>query len=160
MQRWTKSGGGACTTSCWTMAFRSPNGFGGRLMPTSRRRNLRGGKNRRGGGEYGKDEGRGIGELRDAGGSMKRLMMFLMFWTGLITAVYIWDAATLSWNAPPLTRTTATSSLPIRSTSSITPTRDRPHRDRGHRTPTPLIQTPSSPIRRRGKHFGTPIRRI
>ena len=32
---------------------------------------------------------------------MKRLMMFLMFWTGLITAVYIWDAATLSWNAPP-----------------------------------------------------------
>ena len=31
---------------------------------------------------------------------MKRLMMFLMFWTGLITAVYIWDAATLSWNAP------------------------------------------------------------
>ena len=32
---------------------------------------------------------------------MKRPMMFLMFWTGLITAVYIWDAATLSWNAPP-----------------------------------------------------------
>ena len=32
---------------------------------------------------------------------MKRPMMFLMFWTGLITAVYIWDAATQSWNAPP-----------------------------------------------------------
>ena len=32
---------------------------------------------------------------------MKRLMMFLMFWTGLITAVYIWDAATLSGNASP-----------------------------------------------------------
>jgi hypothetical protein len=31
---------------------------------------------------------------------MKHLMMFLMLWTGLLTGVYIWDAATLSWNAP------------------------------------------------------------
>ena len=31
---------------------------------------------------------------------MKRLMMFLMFWTGLITAVYIVDAAKLSRDAP------------------------------------------------------------
>lgn len=31
---------------------------------------------------------------------MKRLMIFLMLWTGLITAVYIVDAAKRSWNAP------------------------------------------------------------
>ncbi len=31
---------------------------------------------------------------------MKRLMMFLMFWTGLIIAVYIVDAAKLSRDAP------------------------------------------------------------
>ena len=31
---------------------------------------------------------------------MKRLMMLLMLWTGLIIAVYIVDAAKLSRNAP------------------------------------------------------------
>ena len=46
---------------------------------------------------------------------MKRLMMFLMFWTGLITAVYIWDAATLLWNAP----TTYTNDSNIISTDPV-----------------------------------------
>jgi hypothetical protein len=42
----------------------------------------------------------GIGQLRYAGGSMKRLMMLLMLWTGLITAVYIVETAKLWRDAP------------------------------------------------------------